>query len=260
MNLLSWQTMIRVNVALREANHYSSIVTTTRVTRRTLLAVMGMLLSWAHATQTNTATAAQPVADKRVNLPRPISFGGLSINEALQKRRSLRRYRDGKLTLGEVSQLLWAAQGLSSREGYRTAPSAGALYGLEIHLTVGNVAELDAGVYRYLPIDHQLTQHGTTDQRSSLATAALGQDWVGDGAAILVVSAVYDRISAKYGTRGVRYAHLEAGHAAQNVLLMATSLNLGAVPVGAFYDAGVARILNLDEGEQPLYLIPVGRR
>jgi len=171
VNLLSWQTMIRVNVALREANHYSSIVTARRVTRRTLLAITGMLLSWVHATQTNTATGAQPVADKQVNLPRPISFGGLSINEALQERRSLRRYRNGKLTLGEVSQLLWAAQGLSSREGYRTAPSAGALYGLEIHLTVGNVAELDAGVYRYLPIDHQCAPSSPPMRNCSLRSS-----------------------------------------------------------------------------------------
>jgi SagB-type dehydrogenase family enzyme len=210
--------------------------------------------------QAHTATAGQPVAGKRVNLPTPVSFGGLSINDVLQKRRSVRRYGHGKLTLGEVSQLLWAAQGLSSREGYRTAPSAGALYGLEIHLAAGNVAELDVGVYRYQPVDHRLIQRATTDHRSSLATAALGQNWLGQGAAVLVVSAVYSRISAKYGARGVRYAHLEAGHAAQNVLLMATSLDLGAVPVGAFDDAGVASVLKLDESEQPLYLIPVGRR
>lgn len=210
--------------------------------------------------QANTPTASQPVDGKRVNLPKPISFGGLGINEALQKRRSVRHYGHGKLTLAEVSQLLWAAQGLSSPGGYRTAPSAGALYGLEIHLAAGDVAGLDGGVYRYQPVDHRLRQRGTTDHRSSLATATLGQDWVGRGAAVLVVSAVYGRISAKYGARGVRYAHLEAGHAAQNVLLMATSLNLGAVPVGAFDDAGVARVLKLDEREQPLYLIPVGRR
>ena len=105
-----------------------------------------------------------------------------------------------------------------------------------------------------------MTQRATTDHRSSLATAALGQDFVGQGAAVLVVTAVYARISAKYGGRGVRYAHMEAGHAAQNVLLMATSLNLGAVPVGAFDDARLARVLKLEEDEQPLYLIPVGRR
>lgn len=221
---------------------------------------MSMLLPGICAMQTNKATASQTVAAKRVNLPRPVSAGGLSINEALQRRRSVRRYRHGKLTLVEVSQLLWAAQGLSSREGYRTAPSAGALYGLEIHLAAGNVAGLDVGVYRYDPVDHRLTQRATTDHRSSLATAALGQDFVGQGAAVLVVSAVYARISVKYGGRGVRYAHMEAGHAAQNVLLMATSLNLGAVPVGAFDDARLARVLKLDEDEQPLYLIPVGRR
>ncbi len=237
------------------------MVAARKVTRRTVLAAVGTLLSWGHAAPARGATAGQPAAAKQVDLPPSATIGdGLSLQDALQKRRSIRRYRPGKLTLAEVSQLLWAAQGLSSREGYRTAPSAGALYGLEIDVAVGNVAGLETGVHRYDAARHRLTQRNTTDQRSSLAAAALGQRWIAQGAAVLVVSAVYGRISAKYGWRGVRYAHLEAGHAAQNVLLMATSLNLGAVPVGAFDDAGVTRVANLAEDEQPLYLIPVGRR
>lgn len=252
--------MIQINAALGQVSKHSFMVTATKLRRRTLVGLMGMLLPWAHAMQGNKVIASQIIAGKRVNLPEPVSVGGLSINETLLRRRSVRHYRHGKLTLVEVSQLLWAAQGISSRAGYRTAPSAGALYGLEVDLAVGDVTGLDVGVYRYDPANHGLTQRAATDHRSSLANAALGQNYLGQGAVVLVVSAVYARISAKYGERGVRYAHMEAGHAAQNLLLMATSLDLGAVPVGAFDDAGLARVLKLAEDEQPLYLIPVGRR
>jgi SagB-type dehydrogenase family enzyme len=228
------------------------------LTRRKLIAIIGFLLSSLKAMGANMNTA--PQGGIQVKLPGPPAAGGLDLNEALQKRRSIRSYLHEQLSLGEVSQLLWAAQGLSSPEGFRTAPSAGALYPLEVYLAAGSVAELAAGIYRYEPVEHVLMRSTAGDRRKDLATAALGQDSVGKAAVDLIITAVYERTTVKYGRRGIRYVHLEAGHAAQNVLLMATSLNLGAVPVGAFDDAAVAEMLQLPGREKPLYLIPVGQR
>ena len=155
---------------------------------------------------------------------------------------------------------MWAAQGITDPRGYRTAPSAGALYPLEIYVVAGNVQKLNPCVYRYTPGKHELVQLTTGDKRGELAEAALRQSWVQNSALVIVFTAVYGRTTIKYGERGIRYVHMEAGHAAQNVLLQATAMDLGAVPVGAFDGEGVASILNLPGDEQPLYIIPVGRK
>ncbi len=155
--------------------------------------------------------------------------------------------------------MLWAAQGVTSREGFRASPSAGALYPLEVRLAVGTVDGLAEGIYRYKPESHRLVPEVSGDKRRKLAAAAFGQHWVADSALILVISAVYGRTTSKYGRRGIRYAHMEAGHAAQNVLLSATAQGIGATPVGAFDDAAVAEIADFSDEEHPLYLIPLGR-
>jgi SagB-type dehydrogenase family enzyme len=164
------------------------------------------------------------------------------------------------LTLAEVSQLLWAAQGTTDPGGFRTAPSAGALYPLEIYIVVGQLEELGAGVYKYIPFDHQLVRVAEGDKRRELSTAALNQSWVKNNAALLVFSAVEYRTTQKYGRRGIRYVHIEVGHAAQNVFLQATALNLGAAVVGAFDDESVERIMAMPADEHPLYLMPIGRK
>ncbi len=194
-----------------------------------------------------------------LKLPEPRREGKLSVESALQARRSVREYRNEPLTLGNVSQLLWAAQGITSPDGRRTAPSAGALYPLEVYLVAGNVTNLPAGTYRYQPRGHALVRIATGDLRPRLASAALNQHWAREAPVVLVIAAAYPRTMGKYGGRGVRYADLEAGHAAQSVCLQAVSLDLGAGLIGAFDDDRVKKLLDMPAEEQPLYLLPVGK-
>jgi SagB-type dehydrogenase family enzyme len=196
---------------------------------------------------------------ERIKLPAPDYRGNTSVEEALSKRRSVRFYSGEDLSIEEVSQLLWAAQGITGPG--RTAPSAGALYPLELYLVVGDVDGLDKGVYQYRPVEHELEKAVTGDLRVELSKAAVGQnqEHVRDAAVDLVFTAVYERTTGKYGERGIRYVHMEAGHAAQNVYLQAVSLELGTVVIGAFIDDKVKELVNAEEQEEPLYIMPVGR-
>lgn len=193
-----------------------------------------------------------------VQLPDPVLSSQVSIEEALSSRRSVRDYGREPLSLARASQLAWAAQGVTNKRGFRTAPSAGALYPLELYVVAGAVEGLAAGAYRYLPEDHSLVRVTGGDLRKQVAEAALNQSFVARGAVVFVFTAVYERTTQKYGERGIRYVHMEAGHAAQNLLLEATALGLAAVPVGAFHDNELANVVGLPEGEHPLYVIPVG--
>lgn len=209
----------------------------------------------------NTLSAEQSQEqDMVIKLPEPRYDSNVSIEQTLLSRRSIRSFTDEALTLQEVSQLLWAAQGITDPSGKRTAPSAGALYPLEIYAVAGNVKDLSAGVYKYEPEEHQLVRVMDGDKRGALANAALGQSSVRQGAVAFVITAVYERTTVKYGDRGIRYVHIEVGHAAENLCLQATAMDLGAVTVGAFDDEQVSEVLNLPEDEQPLYIIPVGRK
>jgi SagB-type dehydrogenase family enzyme len=195
-----------------------------------------------------------------IALPTPRYDSNVSIEKALLERRSIREYTDEPLTLQQVSQLLWAAQGITDLTGKRTAPSAGALYPLEIYIEVGNVENLGKGVYKYIPNGHELVKVLDGDKRSQLAQAASGQSSVENGAINIVIAAVFERTTAVYGERGTRYVHFEVGHAAQNICLQATALNLGTVTVGTFNDQQVKEVLNLLENEQPMYILPVGKK
>jgi SagB-type dehydrogenase family enzyme len=205
-------------------------------------------------------TQAMPEhTSETIRLPDPVQDSDTSIEEALSKRRSARSYKDRPLTLAEISQLLWSAQGITSPGGLRTAPSAGALYPLEIYVIAGNVDDLPDGVYKYRPDKHELARMLDGDKRNELCNAALGQSSIKTAAAVIVFSAVYDRTTMKYGNRGIKYVHIETGHAAQNVFLQAVPLNLGTVVIGAFHDDAVKEVLKMSEMEQPLYIMPVGR-
>lgn len=195
-----------------------------------------------------------------IKLPEPRYDSDTSIEEALLKRRSIRDYKDSPLTLAEVSQLLWAAQGITNPGGLRTAPSAGALYPLELYVVAGNVNGLSDGIYKYKTHRHELLRVVKGDKRIELCNAALGQPYVRSAAIVIVFSAVYERTTVKYGERGIRYAHMEAGHAAQNVYLQAASLNIGTLVIGAFYDDEVKKIMKMADKEHPLYIMPVGKR
>ena len=195
---------------------------------------------------------------ERISLPRPRYQSQTSVEQALSRRRSVRDFRDRPLVLSEISQLLWAAQGITHRSGYRAAPSAGALYPLDVYVLVGNITGIEVGTYKYFPYEHSLLRYASGDKRMALRQVALDQHAVSGAAAVFVICAAYERTTGTYGQRGIRYVHMEAGHAAQNVYLQAVALQLGTVVLGAFDDERVKEVLTLRE-EQPLYLMPVGK-
>jgi SagB-type dehydrogenase family enzyme len=210
----------------------------------------------------NTNKEFEPDLNKEIiNLPEPSTDSSVSVEQALFLRRSIRDYKDEPLTLAEVSQLVWAAQGITDTEkGFRIAPSAGALYPLEVYVVAGNVSNLFPGVYKYNPLEHKLKQIAAGDKRTELCDAALSQNAVKEGAMAIVFTGVYERTTEKYGERGIRYVYMEAGHSAQNVYLQAVSLNLGTTVIGAFEDQKVKKILNIQDNEHPLYIMPIGRK
>lgn len=188
--------------------------------------------------------------DESNNLPDPATGGGKALTDALAQRRSVRSYRPQPLDEADISQLLWATQGVTSESGQRTAPSAGALYPLELYVVTAS------GHYRYKPDGHTLEVLGTTDLRSDLSQVSQGS--IAAAPAVFVLTAVYARTEQKYGNRGERFVMMEAGHACQNLLLQAAGLGLGAVPIGAFSDTQVQNVLGLPSDHEPLYVIPVG--
>jgi SagB-type dehydrogenase family enzyme len=207
-----------------------------------------------------TPATSIPVSEaSAMRLPEPSYTGDISLEESLSLRRSIRSYTNGPLTLRELSQLLWAAQGITDPAGLRTAPSAGGTYPLELYAVVGSVQELEPGVYRYIPDGHQVVKTIEGDRREALCDASLGQEWVKEAAVVFVFAAVYDRTTERYGERGIRYVHIELGHAAENLCLQAIALGLGPVTVGAFHDDRVGGVLNLTKDQEALYVIPVGR-
>lgn len=198
-------------------------------------------------------SAGSPAAERSIIvLPAPRTTSDVSLEEALASRRSVREFESTALTLEEISQLLWAAQGITSESGGRTAPSAGALYPLEVYVATAD------GVYHYLPEGHRAEILSRADLRAALAHAARDQAFVAEAPAVFVITAVFARTAVRYGERAERYVHLEAGHVAQNVLLEATALGLAGVPVGAFSDAGIQQTLGLPSDHAPLYLLPIG--
>lgn len=205
-------------------------------------------------------TEALVTIEEEIILPRPDIEGRVSLEHALLKRRSHREYSERPLTLKEVAQLLWAAQGVTSDDGKRTAPSAGALYPLELYVVAGKVIDLAAGVYKYQPAKHTLMKTLEGDKRNALSSTVLFQPSIRHGAVVLVFTAVYERITGRYGNRGRGYVHMEAGHAAQNVYLQAATLDIGTVVVGAFQDDLAADVLDLPNEEHPLYFMPAGRK
>jgi SagB-type dehydrogenase family enzyme len=216
-------------------------------------AALGLLVGCVTACQAGVSTDVVGGDDAPVvDLPPPRLDGDVSLASAIAARRSTRRFTGETLSMAAVGQLFWAAQGLTDDLGYRAAPSAGALYPLEVY------AVLPDGLYHYRPAGHRAVQRSTEDLREAVWAAGLRQDALREAPAVFVITAVYARTAAKYGDRAERYVHLEAGHAAQNLLLQAVALELGAVPIGAMQDATLRSALGLPEDHAPLYLIPVG--
>jgi len=188
-------------------------------------------------------------------LPAPARRGRVPFEQALDSRRSVREFSDEPIGEAELSLLLWATQGITERrEGLRAAPSAGALYPLELYVATSD------GLLHYEPERHRLVLLAAHDLRPAMCRAALAQSAVRQAPAVFVITAVYARTVRKYGeVWSPRYVHMEVGHAAQNLLLQAVALGLAAVPIGAFHEADMHRILDLPADEEPLYLVPVGR-
>ena len=203
-----------------------------------------------------------PSSGEEISLPKPKLKGEVSLEEALYSRRCVRSYEEGPITLEQVSQLLWAACGLTidALTGpTRAYPSAGGLYPLEVFAVVGEVESLKPGIYRYDPFGHRLLLLKEGDHREALRQAALGQSCISDAPLDLVLSAVYPRTTRKYGERGQRYVLMDLGGAAQNIFLQAESLGLGTVIIGAFFDEKVRKVLGTEE-EAPLLIMPIGRK
>ncbi len=184
------------------------------------------------------------------------------MEEAVTRRSSVRDFTSEPISRSQLSQILQAAGGIRGASStYRTVPSAGATYPLEIFVVCGknSVKEIDEGIYHYNIDSHSLTLHHKGDIRLELARAALDQEFIYEAPVDIVICAEYERTTLHYGRRGERYVHMEVGHAGQNIYLQATALNLATVAIGAFYDRQVAEVLRLDKQYEPLYIMPVGR-
>lgn len=188
--------------------------------------------------------------EKEILFPQPVNHGRISLEEALASRRSLRSFKEKELDWSQVGQLLWAAQGITSPDGKRTAPSAGALYPLEVYYFCSQFWG------RYLPQEHSLEILEKEDKREEIARASFNQSWITQAPGVFVIVGFVERTAVKYGERAERYVILEAGHACQNLLLEAVSLGLGGTSVGAFWDDRIKEILSVEA--LPLYVIPVG--
>jgi SagB-type dehydrogenase family enzyme len=192
-------------------------------------------------------------ADKTIKLPEPKTTGKTSLEEAVMKRRSERAFYQQELSLEQISQLLWAAQGITDKTwGFRTAPSSGALYPLYLYILKKD------GLFEYIPDGHKLIQMSEEDKRLSLVRASLGQSYIAEAPLVIVISGNYRIVEVKYGQRAYRYLNMEIGHVAENIHLQAVALGLGSVAIGAFWDDVVATVLHLPDTRDPFYIIPVG--
>jgi len=239
----------------------------TRLTRRQacqFAGILGLSLSGLDQFQARHASAkGRKILDKEgaMNLPAPNIHGNLTVEKAIKQRRTVRSFADEPLTIDQLSQILWAAQGVTDEGGLkRAAPSGGALYPIDVYAAVGKngVQGLAQGVYLYDPPRHSIRKIVVTDQREDAAVAALKQMWMATAPVILVLTAEYSRITIKYGKRGKRYAMIEVGHIGQNIFLQCEALGLAAGIVGAFDDKDVARAINAKNDHEPLIMMPVG--
>jgi SagB-type dehydrogenase family enzyme len=196
-----------------------------------------------------------------MRLPQPNTEGTVSVERAIKQRRTVRAFMPQALDLNQLSQLLWAAHGITENNGFkRAAPSAGALYPMDVYVVVGknSVAQIEAGVYHYEPEGHFLSIVVKADLRDVVARASLSQVWMAKAPINFIITAEYKRATVKYGRRGVRYAMIEAGHMGQNLFLQAEALGFKAGIVGAFHDKELIEVMNIPSSHEPLLIMPVG--
>ena len=241
---------------------------TGNLTRREILGGFGhffVAVSLAGLLPARRAGAAAVTSNKKkeghMKLMQPKMSGDVSLERTIKDRRTIRSFSSDELTQEQFSQLLWAAQGITEGRGFkRSAPSAGALYPMDVYAVVGrdSVKGYKQGVYHYEPGDHSVSLVSGGDLRNDVARASLSQMWMARAPLNLVITAEYDRVAVKYGKRGVRYAMIEAGHIGQNIFLQAEGLGLGAGIVGAFNDEDVNRLMKIPRSHEPLLILPVG--
>lgn len=195
-----------------------------------------------------------------VLLPKPSFTGKKSVEEAIKARRTVRHFKAKALNLEQLSQILWAAYGVTANGFYKSVPSAGALYPLDIWVAAGKngVEGLEAGIYHYIPKAHRLTQVKAGELRDDIARASLYQSWMAEAPVILIITGEYERCTRKYGERGIPYTYIEAGHAGQNIFLQAEALGLGTGIVGAFHNDVVQKVLGIGKVYDPILIMPVG--
>ncbi len=210
----------------------------------------------------------QEVNELEIQLPSPRLESNFSIEEVMLKRRSHRNYVKSSISLDDLSQVLWAAYGITKpdksrdiyRGGFRAAPSAGATFPLEVYVIAGKVKGIEPGVYKYISDGHKIIRVINEDVRADLAKAALSQEMIEDAPASLFFTAIFERTTQRYGDRGrERYVCMEMGHVGQNVYLQVEALGLGTCAIGAFNDAKVAEVMQLPGEEEPLYIMPIGK-
>ena len=216
-----------------------------------LCVVVAPLAGCASTPFTSETSGASWTFDRVETLPEPGPLNGVTLADALAHRRSIRTFTADPLTAEQSAALMWAAQGVTASWGGRTAPSAGARYPLDVYLVTGE------GIRHYVPDGHRAEVRASTTARAALVDA-VGQDPAASAPTMLVITGTPDRLKPKYLLRAERYTYMEAGHAAQNVLLASTALGLGAVPIGAFDQAAAAGALGLPDGQEPIYVIPIG--
>jgi len=240
-----------------------------------LIFLVGSILSVRGMAQAGSAEkAGQDAETKIVPLPNPRYDSETSVEKAMAMRRSTRTFPQESLSLSDISQILWAAQGITFKTeklptrwnpkyewqgGYRTAPSAGALYPMELYLVAANIKGLPQGVYKYIPKNHSLRNVFAGDKRTAIYGAALKQNAIQEAAALIVMAAVYERTSFKYGARAERYVHMEVGFIGENICLQGAALGIGTVMIGAFQDEELKKVLDLPQDESPLAIMPLGK-
>jgi SagB-type dehydrogenase family enzyme len=207
----------------------------------------------------NNMAQIQTESSKYISLPSPELKGSCSLEECLQKRRSVREFSRRSISSAQLSQLLWSAQGITGHaDRKRTPPSAGGLHPLETYVVVGNVDGLEPGIYKYTAGIHALAQSDDTDVRQAIGIAALNQTWLADAPVAFVFAAIYERTTGKYGDRGMRYVHMDVGFAAENLHLQVVALGMSTVVIGAFDDDEVHQVMGLSSEERPQLIMPVG--
>ena len=205
-------------------------------------------------------TTMQKSNEDIIQLPTLKLQSETSVEEALHKRRSIRNYTKEPISLDEVSQILWAAQGITEKSyGLKTAPSAGALYPLEVYMVAANVKDISEGIYKYNPRNHNMKKIEDGDKRMEISNASLRQDAIEGCSALVIITAIYERTSVKYGDRAERYVQMEVGHVGQNIYLQAVSLRIGTVMIGAFQDEALKKVLKIPANEFPLAIYPLGK-